>query len=86
MRRRPPLDRVVSSGCVLLVPRYSILILAFWSFILILRQDFDLCETCRETVAHEHPMEQIKPLIGAESGEAGGNNRFESIQVCLFLI
>ncbi|KAE9412874.1 hypothetical protein Angca_007881, partial [Angiostrongylus cantonensis] len=45
--------------------------------------DFDLCETCRESVSHEHPMEQIKPLIGAESGDSGGNNRFESIQRCI---
>ncbi|KAK6015661.1 TAZ zinc finger [Ostertagia ostertagi] len=42
-----------------------------------------LCETCRESVSHEHPMEQIKPLIGAESGDSSGNNRFESIQRCI---
>ncbi|VDL68898.1 unnamed protein product [Nippostrongylus brasiliensis] len=28
-------------------------------------------------------MEQIKPLIGAESGDSSGNNRFESIQRCI---
>ncbi|KJH52894.1 zinc finger, ZZ type [Dictyocaulus viviparus] len=44
------------------------------------RLDFDLCETCRESVSHEHAMEQIKPLIGTESGDPSGNNRFESIQ------
>ncbi|KIH42555.1 TAZ zinc finger, partial [Ancylostoma duodenale] len=47
------------------------------------KEDFDLCETCRDSVPHEHPMEQIKPLIGAESGDSSGNNRFESIQRCI---
>ncbi|VDM53678.1 unnamed protein product [Angiostrongylus costaricensis] len=43
--------------------------------------DFDLCETYRESCSQEQPMEQIKPVVGAEIGDSRDDNHSAMIQV-----
>lgn len=52
-------------------------------------EDFDLCNQCKETVQHEHKLDEISSIISEDSGNQAGDsktpdqNRNESIQRCI---
>ncbi|KAF8357427.1 cbp-1 [Pristionchus pacificus] len=47
--------------------------------------DFDLCDNCKVTVHHEHPLNKVKTLLdeGGGNGGDGGGNKHDNIQKCI---